>query len=67
MRTKGLRRFGPFLFPLTVIATALFMKELLDRFIRLAGYPYYLGMLVLTLIIDLATAGPGPPPTGRSS
>jgi MscS family membrane protein len=54
MRTKGLRRFGPFLFPLTVIATAVFMKELFDRFIRLAGYPYYLGTLVLTLITDLA-------------
>ncbi len=55
-RTRGIRRFGPFLFPLTVIATTVFMKELLDRFIRLAGYPYYLGMLVLTLIIDLAIA-----------
>jgi len=56
MRTKGLRPLGPLLFPLTVIATAVFMKGLFDRFIRLAGYPYYLGMVVLTLVIDLAIA-----------
>ena len=55
-RAKGLRRFGPLLFPLTVIATAVFMKELLDQLIRLAGYPFYLGTLLLTLIIDLAIA-----------
>ena len=55
-RAKGFRRFGPLLFPLTVIAASVLMKELLDRFIRLAGYPYYLGRLALTLIIDLAIA-----------
>jgi MscS family membrane protein len=55
-RVKGGRRFGPLLFPLTVIAAAAFMQGLLDRFIRLAGYPYYLGRVVLTALADLAIA-----------
>jgi MscS family membrane protein len=32
------------------------MKELLNRFVRMAGSPYYLGTVVLTAVADLAIA-----------
>jgi MscS family membrane protein len=49
-------RLAPFLFPAAVIALVVFERGAFDRFIRLAGAPYYYGRLALTAIGDLAIA-----------
>jgi MscS family membrane protein len=55
-RASGVRRFGPLLFPLTLLATSVFLKWLIARFIPLAGYPYYLGRLMLAALTYLGVA-----------
>jgi MscS family membrane protein len=49
-------RLAPFLFPATVLVLVLCERWVIDRFIRLAGAPYYYGRLVLRAIADLAIA-----------
>jgi MscS family membrane protein len=50
------QRTSPFVFPVTVIVLVLGEQWVVDRFMRLAGAPYYYARLVLTAIGDLAIA-----------
>jgi MscS family membrane protein len=53
---RGGRRFGPFLFPLTLLALALGVRAMAWMFLRLAGTPYVVLSVVLTAIAHLAAA-----------
>jgi MscS family membrane protein len=55
-RSSGRRRLAPFVFPVTVIALVALERDVIARFIRLAGGPYYYGRLALSAIADLAIA-----------
>jgi MscS family membrane protein len=50
------RRFGPFLFPLTVLAITLGLRAVAWTFLRLAGPPYLAIRLGLTAVAHLAAA-----------
>jgi MscS family membrane protein len=54
--SRGRPRFGPVLFPVTVIALVTLELALFDRLIRLAGASYHYGRLSLIAITDLAVA-----------
>jgi len=54
--TKGHRRFGPFVFPLSVIALTVAARYVAFLFLRLAGAPYFALRIVLTTVAHMAVA-----------
>jgi MscS family membrane protein len=55
-QAKGRRGFGPFVFPLSVIALALATRFIAFLFLRLAGTPYFLLRIALTTVAHIAVA-----------